>query len=90
MSFEPTPNGDQQALYLLVIIAIAVLIIAWINYVNLATARATYRAKEVGIRKVVGAYRKQLVIQFLGRFWGDIGFWATHFRALSGFRIVFF
>ena len=66
LSFEPTPNGDQQALYLLVIIAIAVLIIAWINYVNLATARATYRAKEVGIRKVVGAYRKQLVIQFLG------------------------
>ncbi|OJJ21422.1 hypothetical protein BKI52_12795 [marine bacterium AO1-C] len=66
LSFEPTPTGDKQALYLLVIIAVAVLIIAWINYVNLATARATHRAKEVGIRKVVGAYRKQLIIQFLG------------------------
>jgi len=66
LSFEPMPNADKQALYLLVIIAIAILIIAWVNYVNLATARATHRAKEVGIRKVVGAYRKQLIFQFLG------------------------
>ena len=65
LSAEPTPTGNRQALYLLVIIAIFILLIAWINYVNLATARATHRAKEVGIRKVVGAYRTQLIVQFL-------------------------
>ncbi|OJJ21423.1 hypothetical protein BKI52_12800 [marine bacterium AO1-C] len=61
-----TPAGDARAMYLLLIIALFILIIAWVNYINLATARATDRAKEVGIRKVVGAYRKQLVLQFLG------------------------
>jgi putative ABC transport system permease protein len=40
-------------------------IIAWVNYINLATARAVNRAKEVGIRKTVGSRRKQLIIQFL-------------------------
>lgn len=61
-----TPAGDSRAMYLLLTIAVFILIIAWVNYINLATARATDRAKEVGIRKVVGAYRKQLVVQFLG------------------------
>ncbi len=61
-----TPAGDASAMYLLLTIALFILIIAWVNYINLATARATDRAKEVGIRKVVGAYRKQLVEQFLG------------------------
>ena len=63
---ELTPSGDKQATYLLLLIAVFILLIAWINYVNLATARATDRAKEVGIRKVIGAHRKQLVVQFLG------------------------
>lgn len=63
---ELTASGDKQATYLLLLIAVFILIIAWINYVNLATARATDRAKEVGIRKVIGAYRKQLITQFLG------------------------
>lgn len=47
-------------------IALIILLIACINYVNLATARAAERAKEVGIRKVVGAIRKQLFLQFIG------------------------
>jgi len=47
-------------------VAIFILLIACINFINLTTARATERAKEVGIRKVVGAERRQLTTQFLG------------------------
>lgn len=58
--------GDIQYVYIFSAVAILILLIACINYVNLATARASDRAKEVGIRKVVGALRKQLFFQFLG------------------------
>jgi putative ABC transport system permease protein len=51
--------------HFLFITACFILILAWINYVNLSTARAVKRAKEVGIRKVVGAGRRQLITQFL-------------------------
>lgn len=44
--------------------AIAILAIAWINYINLTVARSMERAKEVGVRRVVGAFRKQLIHQF--------------------------
>jgi len=62
---EPAPNGDGKTTYLLLGIAFFIAVIAWVNYINLATARAINRAKEVGIRKTVGSQRKQLVIQFL-------------------------
>lgn len=65
-SSEMEPVGDIQYVYIFSAIAFLILTIACINYVNLATARASDRAKEVGIRKVVGALRKQLFIQFLG------------------------
>lgn len=58
--------SDIRYIYIFSGIAILILIIACINYINLATARAADRAKEVGIRKVVGALRKQLFIQFIG------------------------
>ena len=61
---EPGPNGDGKTVYLLLGIAFFIIIIAWVNYINLATARAIGRAKEVGVRKAVGSRRKQLVIQF--------------------------
>jgi len=61
---EPGPNGDGKTVYLLLGIAFFIVIIAWVNYINLATARAIGRAKEVGIRKAVGSQRRQLVIQF--------------------------
>ena len=62
---EPAPNGDGKTTYLLLAIAFFIAVIAWVNYINLATARAVSRAKEVGIRKTVGSERKQLIIQFL-------------------------
>ncbi|HEX7844516.1 MAG TPA: ABC transporter permease, partial [Chitinophagaceae bacterium] len=62
---EPGPNGDGKTTYLLLGIAFFIVVIAWVNYINLATARAVNRAKEVGIRKTVGSQRKQLIIQFL-------------------------
>jgi len=61
---EIEPNGDIKYIYLFAAIAIMILIIACINYVNLSTARAGKRGKEVGIRKVAGAERKQLINQF--------------------------
>lgn len=60
------PTGNIFYLYGFSAVAIFLLLIACINYVNLATARATKRSKEVGMRKVVGATRSQLVVQFLG------------------------
>ena len=62
---EPETNGNAEIVFFLNLIGIFVLIIAWINYVNLSTARALTRAKEVGVRKVIGAFKHQLIIQFL-------------------------
>ena len=59
-------GSSMTSVYLLSAIALFLLLIACINFTNLATARATLRAKEVGVRKVVGAQRGQLVRQFLG------------------------
>lgn len=62
---EPETNGDGKTVYLLVGIAFFIIVIAWVNYINLATARAITRAREVGVRKAVGSQRRQLVVQFL-------------------------
>ena len=66
INFEIAPNSDIKYIYLFSSIAFLILIIACINYVNLATARSAKRSKEVGMRKVVGAHRNQLIKQFLG------------------------
>jgi putative ABC transport system permease protein len=60
------PNGSMAYVRLFIIVAVLIILIACINFVNLATARSTRRAKEVGLRKVVGSQRRQLIQQFLG------------------------
>jgi putative ABC transport system permease protein len=65
-SKELEANGDIRYVNLFTVIALFVLIIACINFMNLSTARATQRAREVGLRKVVGANRRRLTTQFLG------------------------
>ncbi|MBS1952366.1 MAG: acidobacterial duplicated orphan permease [Cytophagales bacterium] len=62
---EPEANGDGRIVNFLSLIGAFVLIIAWINYVNLSTAKAMERSKEVGVRKVMGAFKSQLISQFL-------------------------
>ena len=58
--------GDKKYVYVFSIIAFFVLFIACVNFMNLSTARFSHRAKEVGMRKTVGASRKQLIMQFFG------------------------
>ena len=65
VSFQVGPQGNQTMVYILGIIALFVLVIACINFMNLATAKATLRTKEVAVRKVVGASRKVLSSQFM-------------------------
>jgi putative ABC transport system permease protein len=65
-STELEPNSDIRYVALFTLIAVFILIIACINFMNLSTARAAKRAREVGLRKVVGANRRLLTTQFLG------------------------
>ncbi len=62
---EARINGNGNSVHFLLIIAFFILVIAWVNYVNLATARASERAKEVGVRKSIGATRWNLATQFM-------------------------
>jgi putative ABC transport system permease protein len=63
--FDNVKHGSRKMVYIFMSIAALVLIIACINFMNLATARAADRSKEVGLRKVLGAVRRQLTVQFI-------------------------
>ena len=64
--FDPVLNkGDIKNIYIFTAIGFLILLIATVNYINLSTARSTQRAKEVGLRKVVGSLRSQLILQFI-------------------------
>lgn len=96
---EAETNGNSRIVLFMGIIGVFVLVIAWINYVNLATARALERAKEVGIRKVVGAFKRQLVSQFLAEAalvnlisaviaFGLVALVLPYFNSLSGLQLT--
>jgi len=65
MQFELEANGNERTVSFLTIIGVFIMIIAWVNYINLSTSKLVDRGKEVGIRKVLGSYKRQLVYQFL-------------------------
>jgi putative ABC transport system permease protein len=63
--YEIGNTSSATVVWGLLVIAVLIIIIAWVNYINLATAKSMERAKEVGVRKVSGATRRQLIRQFL-------------------------
>ncbi|HSU27962.1 MAG TPA: FtsX-like permease family protein [Chitinophagaceae bacterium] len=95
---EYVPNGNARTVFFISLIGLFVLIIAWINYVNLSTARALERAREVGVRKVIGAVKKQLILQFLVEAilvnllsvliaWGLTSLSLRYFNTISGLEL---
>ena len=66
MNMEIGTNGDIRYIYLFGAIALIILVLASINYINLAIAKSAKRAKEVGVSKVLGAKKGSLIVQFLG------------------------
>jgi putative ABC transport system permease protein len=65
LEFEITANSNENNVYLFSAVAVFVLLIAGINFINLSTARSIRRAKEVGLRKAIGVQKYQLVLQFM-------------------------
>lgn len=65
LEVQMKPSGNRTSVLILIGVAILILIIACINFMNLATARSSERAKEVGVRKTMGSFRQQLIGQFL-------------------------
>ena len=64
--YEVEPSGNPLNIYIFIFVGLFILIIACLNFMNLSTARSASRGKEVGLRKVVGAQRRQLISQFMG------------------------
>lgn len=65
LEYKMRPGGNITSVYIMISVAILILFIACINFMNLATARSAERAKEVGVRKTMGSYKRHLVFQFL-------------------------
>ncbi|MEO9968192.1 MAG: ABC transporter permease [Reichenbachiella sp.] len=82
---EAEVNGNGEGVFYISIIAFFILIIAWVNYINLSTARSFDRGREVGLRKVMGSYRSSLIIQFLVE-----SFVINGLAMLLAFALIFF
>ena len=65
LEYEIMKTGNSRAVWSLLAIAFIILIIAWVNYINLSSVKAIEKAKEVGLRRVIGAGKRQLTMQFL-------------------------
>jgi putative ABC transport system permease protein len=65
LTSETEVNGNYKTISALLIVSFIIIGIAWLNYINLSTAKATERAREVGVRKLLGSNRRRLIIQFL-------------------------
>lgn len=65
LKWEIEPNGDSLYVYLFSIVAVFILLLACINFMNLSTARSVDRAREVGVRRILGSQRTQLIAQFM-------------------------
>jgi len=81
---EMEANGDIQYVYIFSALALFILLLACVNFTNLSTARAIKRAREVGIRKVMGSVKKQLIVQFLSE---SVLF--TFFSMLLSYFLIF-
>lgn len=64
-AYEPEVKGNRSSLLVLICTALAILCIAWINYINMTVARSMERAREIGVRRASGASRRQIISQFL-------------------------
>ncbi|HXR84409.1 MAG TPA: ABC transporter permease [Hanamia sp.] len=82
--YELEPNGDIQYVYIFSALAIFILLLACVNFTNLSTARGVKRAREVGIRKVMGSLKKQLVFQFISE-----SVLLTFFAMLCAYILIF-
>ena len=66
MTFDMAKRGDIRHVYVFSFLALAVIVIAVFNFINLVTAQSEKRMREIGMRKVMGAFRKDLILQFIG------------------------
>ncbi|WP_293683827.1 MULTISPECIES: ABC transporter permease [unclassified Spirosoma] len=82
---ELSPNNSIEYVYLFLVIALFILLIAVFNFINLTTARSAKRAREVGVRKVAGSTRAELILQFLSE-----SLLTTFFALLVGIGLVYF
>jgi len=82
--YELEPNGDIQYVYIFSALAIFILLLACVNFTNLSTTRGVKRAREVGIRKVMGSVKKQLIFQFISE-----SVLLTFFAMLCAYLLIF-